>query len=100
METERLLRLYTRRVVYTSRAATDAHRVARVPKGDSGTTKGGETVGVGLGLGEAVGLAVGEAVGLGEAVQVFVTVFEVTAAFCSFKKLAVIVSVPGEPFDV
>jgi hypothetical protein len=32
--------------------------------------------------------------------QVFVTVFEVTAAFCSLTKLAVISSVPGEPFDV
>jgi hypothetical protein len=73
-------------VVYTSRAATDAPRVARVPKGDSGTTKGGETVGVGLAVGEAV--------------QIFVTVFEVTATFCSLTKLAVISSVPGEPFDV
>ena len=32
--------------------------------------------------------------------QVLDTVFEVTLAFCSFKKLAAIVSVPGEPFDV
>jgi hypothetical protein len=86
--------LYTITVEYTSRAATDAPRAARAPKGDSGTTKGGETVAVGLAVGEAVGL------GLDEVVQVFVTVFEVTAAFFSFKKLAVIVSVPAEPPDV
>jgi hypothetical protein len=64
------LRLYTITVEYTSRAATDAPRAARAPRGDSGTTKGGGTVGVGLAVGEAVGLglAVGEAVGLGLAV--------------------------------
>ena len=59
----------------------------------------GVTVVVGLGVTVAVGDGVGEGVGV-MAVQVFVTVFEVTAAFCSFTKLAVIVSVPGEPFDV
>ena len=40
-----------------------------------------------IGVGDAVGVGVGAGEGL---VQVFVTVFEVTVAFCSFKKLATI----------